>query len=77
MDLRDGERVIFQGHPSWRSVLGFYLQGLLFTALAAGVAALVTVIAAGFSMGTVIASAVSPVNSDHAMTMAVRKARGP
>jgi uncharacterized membrane protein YdbT with pleckstrin-like domain len=58
MDLRDGERVIFQGHPSWRSVLGFYLQGLLFTALAAGVAALVTVIAGGFSMGTVVVVAI-------------------
>jgi uncharacterized membrane protein YdbT with pleckstrin-like domain len=24
-----GERIIFQGHPSWRSILAFYLKGLL------------------------------------------------
>jgi uncharacterized membrane protein YdbT with pleckstrin-like domain len=58
MDLRDGERVIFQGHPSWRSVLGFYLQGLLVTALAAGVAALVTVIGGSFDMGVVVIVAI-------------------
>lgn len=23
-----GERIIFQGHPSWRSILAFYLKGL-------------------------------------------------
>ena len=57
MDLRDGERVIFQGHPSWRSVLGFYLQGLLFTALVAGVAALVTVINDELDVGVVVLAA--------------------
>lgn len=59
MDLRDGERVIFQGHPSWRSVLGFYVQGLLFTALAAGVAALVTVITDELDAGIVVLVAVA------------------
>ena len=24
-----GEQIIFQGHPSWRSILAFYLKGLL------------------------------------------------
>ena len=24
-----GERVIFEGHPSWRAILGFYLKGVL------------------------------------------------
>ncbi len=27
--LHPGERVIFEGHPSWRAILGFYLKGLL------------------------------------------------
>ncbi|HVE67460.1 MAG TPA: PH domain-containing protein [Solirubrobacteraceae bacterium] len=54
MDLRTGERVIFQGHPSWRSVLGFYVTGLLVTALAAGIAALVTVIGSEFDAGVVV-----------------------
>lgn len=59
MELRTGERVIFQGHPSWRSVLGFYLQGTLLAALAAGVAALVTLIAGGFEAGVVVAVALA------------------
>ena len=54
MDLRSGERVIFQGHPSWRAVLGFYLMGLLLVALAAGIAALGTLIGGGFEAGIVI-----------------------
>lgn len=36
MDLHDGESVIFEGHPSWRSTLTFYFKGLL---IAAGVTA--------------------------------------
>ena len=39
MDLEPGEQVIFQGHPSWRSILGFYLKGLVFVVLAGAVAA--------------------------------------
>ena len=36
MDLQSGERVIYQGHPSWRAILGFYLKGcLLYTSDAA------------------------------------------
>lgn len=29
VNLHPGERVIFEGHPSWRAILGFYLKGLL------------------------------------------------
>lgn len=29
LNLGPGERVIFEGHPSWRAILGFYLKGLL------------------------------------------------
>jgi uncharacterized membrane protein YdbT with pleckstrin-like domain len=29
LNLAAGERVIFEGHPSWRAILGFYLKGLL------------------------------------------------
>jgi uncharacterized membrane protein YdbT with pleckstrin-like domain len=32
--LNPGERVIFQGHPSWRAILGFYLKGVLVAAIA-------------------------------------------
>lgn len=29
MNFSPGEEVIFQGHPSWRAILGFYLKGIL------------------------------------------------
>lgn len=29
LNLSQGEQVIFEGHPSWRAILGFYLKGLL------------------------------------------------
>jgi len=28
LNLSPGEQVIFQGHPSWRAILGFYLKGI-------------------------------------------------
>ncbi len=34
LNLSPGERVIFQGHPSWRAILGFYLKGIAIAALA-------------------------------------------
>lgn len=34
MDLNPGEAVIFEGRPSWRSILGFYVLGLLAVAAA-------------------------------------------
>jgi uncharacterized membrane protein YdbT with pleckstrin-like domain len=35
LDLHPGETIIYQGHPSWRSILGYYLKGVL-GALVAG-----------------------------------------
>jgi uncharacterized membrane protein YdbT with pleckstrin-like domain len=29
LNLHPGEQVIFEGHPSWRAILGFYLKGML------------------------------------------------
>lgn len=29
MDLHPGESIIYEGHPSWRSILGYYLEGLV------------------------------------------------
>ena len=45
MDLETGERVIYEGHPTWRSTLAFYLKGLLVSIVAGAIAALVTKIA--------------------------------
>jgi uncharacterized membrane protein YdbT with pleckstrin-like domain len=44
VNLQPGEKVIYQGHPSWRAILGFYLKGIL---IAAGVGIVVTLIDSG------------------------------
>ena len=41
MDLQSGEKVIYQGHPSWRAILGFYFKGALVALAAAVLAALI------------------------------------
>ena len=40
MDLHPGERIIYEGHPSWRSTVAFYLLGLVVVAAAAVIAQL-------------------------------------
>ena len=42
INLHPGEQVLFEGHPSWRSILAFYLKGILAAALLGVVVALVT-----------------------------------
>jgi uncharacterized membrane protein YdbT with pleckstrin-like domain len=42
MDLEPGERLIFEGHPSWRSILGFYIKGLVAVALAGAAVGIAT-----------------------------------
>ena len=49
MDTEQNEQVIYEGRPSWRSILGFYIAGLLIVAVAA--------VAAYFASGTGIAVA--------------------
>lgn len=45
MDLEPAEHVIFEGHPSWRSILGFYIKGLVVVALAGAAVAVATRVA--------------------------------
>jgi uncharacterized membrane protein YdbT with pleckstrin-like domain len=44
LQLSDGEHIVFEGHPSWRSTLAFYLKGLLgvvvLAALVAGISSI-------------------------------------
>jgi uncharacterized membrane protein YdbT with pleckstrin-like domain len=40
--LHPGERVLYEGHPSWRAILDFYLKGLLATAVICLLVALAT-----------------------------------
>jgi membrane protein YdbS with pleckstrin-like domain len=36
VDLQSGETIIYQGHPSWRAIIGFYLKGIV-AAIAFGI----------------------------------------
>jgi uncharacterized membrane protein YdbT with pleckstrin-like domain len=42
LNLDAGERVIFEGHPSWRAILAFYLRGVVLSAAAGLVVAIAT-----------------------------------
>lgn len=35
LNLGAGEQVVFEGHPSWRAILGFYIKGILIVAVIA------------------------------------------
>ena len=41
MDLHAGETVLFEGRPSWRAILGFYVVGTLVAAAIAAVVGLI------------------------------------
>jgi uncharacterized membrane protein YdbT with pleckstrin-like domain len=41
VNLSPGEQVIFEGHPSWRAILGFYLKGIVIAAVIGVIAKLV------------------------------------
>lgn len=41
MDLHPGENLIFEGRPSWRSIIGFYITGLVGAVLAGALAGLI------------------------------------
>jgi len=42
MDLHAGETIIFEGRPSWRSILGFYVVGLIAAAVVGALVLLAT-----------------------------------
>lgn len=41
LNLSPGEEIIFEGHPSWRAILGFYLKGILIAIVLGVIAELV------------------------------------
>ena len=53
MDLHPGEDVVFEGHPSWRATLAFYIQGVLAVAVIGVVVLLVT--STGLGVGVLAA----------------------
>jgi uncharacterized membrane protein YdbT with pleckstrin-like domain len=57
MDLHPGETIVFDGHPSWRGVLSFYLKGLVI-ALVVGAILLVAASTVMGVLGFVVVMAV-------------------
>ena len=58
MDLHADERVVFEGHPSWRGLLAFYLGGVVGAVLVAVVVGLLTSFAVGLLAGVVLVAGV-------------------
>jgi uncharacterized membrane protein YdbT with pleckstrin-like domain len=54
MDLHPGEEMVFEGHPSWRAVLTFYVGGIVVVAVAAAIAALVASTVLAVVVGVVV-----------------------
>jgi uncharacterized membrane protein YdbT with pleckstrin-like domain len=51
MDLHPAEEIVFEGHPSWRGVLSFYVYGIL----GAVVLGIVVGLIAGSVLGSIVA----------------------
>jgi uncharacterized membrane protein YdbT with pleckstrin-like domain len=79
--LHPGERVLYEGHPSWRAILDFYIKGILATALIALAVAfvtglgeggadsgLVTIIALVGVAGTILAGFIKRVATSYTIT---------
>jgi len=54
VDLHSGEEIVFEGHPSWRSILGFYIKGLLVAAAAGVIAWLAKSVGLGVGVGIAV-----------------------
>jgi uncharacterized membrane protein YdbT with pleckstrin-like domain len=54
MELHTGEVVVFEGHPSWRAVLSFYIGGFAGAIVIGVILALVTSVALGIVAGVVL-----------------------
>lgn len=57
MDLHPGEQILFDGHPSWRGILRFYVYGLLLVAVA-GLVGYLVADTSGAVIGALVAIAV-------------------
>jgi len=58
MELETGENLIFEGHPSWRSILGFYLKGLIVVAVVIAIAVVAGETAIGIAVALVLLAVV-------------------
>jgi uncharacterized membrane protein YdbT with pleckstrin-like domain len=58
MDLHPGEEVVFEGHPSWRALLAFYIGGLAGAAVIGLIVALIATTVTGVLVGAALAALV-------------------
>ena len=58
MELHPGEEVVFEGHPSWRGLLSFYIGGVIGAAVIAVIVALIASTGVGIAVGVVLIAAV-------------------
>jgi len=58
VELHPGEQVVFEGHPSWRGLLSFYLGGVAGAVVIAVVIGLLTSFFVGLVAGLVLVAAV-------------------
>ena len=75
IDLHQGEQIIFEGHPSWRAILGFYVKGIIVVAIVAVIASLVgastllvTVIVIGGAAVVVLAGLIRRIATRYTIT---------
>src|SRR3954469_1381226 len=68
MDLHPGEEIVFEGHPSWRALLSFYIGGVLAAAVVGVVVALIASSATGVLVGVVLLALVILVGFFRRMT---------
>jgi uncharacterized membrane protein YdbT with pleckstrin-like domain len=54
MDLHPGEDVVFEGHPSWRALLAFYVYGTIGVAVVGVIVALVASVSVGVLIAVVL-----------------------
>lgn len=52
--LQPGEKIVYEGGPSWRSILGFYVKGIALTIVAALIVAAVTAVIDGSADSTLV-----------------------
>jgi uncharacterized membrane protein YdbT with pleckstrin-like domain len=58
VDLHPGEQVVFEGHPSWRALLSFYIGGVAGALVIAVVVALIATTSAGVVTAVVLVAGV-------------------
>jgi membrane protein YdbS with pleckstrin-like domain len=59
LDVREGESIIFHGHPSWRAMLGFHVKGFLLAVAAGALAGVLSSLATGHVVAAWVVLAVA------------------